>query len=431
MRRNEERVQPMNLEVTVPTFFRCPISLDVMKSPVSLCTGVTYDRASIQRWLDSGNMTCPATMQPLPSTDLIPNLTLQRLIHLWSTSASADSHLITRHPAADLLRDLRSTPSPALSRLADFFLDADNDEFEKNSLIGAGGCATAVVAVLKQNAGQIEILEDSARVLAVILTEDCIEESNKKIATSAFFSDLDGSVSPLFLLLKEGKTLGSRIDAARILNAILSSIQSSDSDARASIAEKSELIPELIRLIGPLDDGFGKEKMDRTAIEVGLACLVGICGVRRARVWMAKNGIVPAATKVLAADVAVAPAASAEKALKLLEAASGTSEGRSAICASANECLGAVLGRMMKVGREGTESAVVVLWSVCHLFRDRRAVEAVAEANGGVTKILLLMQSNCSPAVRQMSGDLLKIFRVNSKSCLAGYDTNTTHIMPF
>nr|VDD52127.1 unnamed protein product [Brassica oleracea] len=51
--------------ITVPSFFKCPISLDVMRSPVSLCTGVTYDRASIQRWLDGGNNTCPATMQVL------------------------------------------------------------------------------------------------------------------------------------------------------------------------------------------------------------------------------------------------------------------------------------------------------------------------------------------------------------------------------
>ena len=82
------------LEVKVPNLFRCPISLDVMRSPVSLCTGVTYERASIQRWLDSGNTTCPATMLPLPSTDLVPNLTLRRLIALWASTAARLSLLI-------------------------------------------------------------------------------------------------------------------------------------------------------------------------------------------------------------------------------------------------------------------------------------------------------------------------------------------------
>lgn len=74
----------------------------------------------------------------------------------------------------------------------------------------------------------------------------------------------------------------------------------------------------------------------------------------------------------------------------------------------------------------------MILWSVCYLFRDGDAQDALVKSNG-LTKILLLMQSNCSPVVRQMSGDLLKIFRVNSKfsSCLSSYDTKTTHIMPF
>lgn len=75
-----------SLGISVPSFFKCPISLDIMTSPVSLSTGVTYDRSSIQQWLDEGNNTCPATMQVLESKDVIPNYTLRRLIQVWSTS---------------------------------------------------------------------------------------------------------------------------------------------------------------------------------------------------------------------------------------------------------------------------------------------------------------------------------------------------------
>ncbi|KAI4964594.1 hypothetical protein ZWY2020_005383 [Hordeum vulgare] len=88
---------------TTPAAFRCPISLEVMRSPVSLPTGATYDRASIQRWLDSGHRTCPATRLPLASTDLVPNLLLRRLIHLHaatlppSPSPEALSQLAASH----------------------------------------------------------------------------------------------------------------------------------------------------------------------------------------------------------------------------------------------------------------------------------------------------------------------------------------------
>ncbi|GMI84888.1 ARABIDOPSIS THALIANA PLANT U-BOX 29, plant U-box 29 [Hibiscus trionum] len=76
------------LHITVSGVFWCPISLDLMKSLVSLCTGITYDRSSIHQWLESGHDTCPTTMQVLPSKDFISNLTLHRLINLWIQSST-------------------------------------------------------------------------------------------------------------------------------------------------------------------------------------------------------------------------------------------------------------------------------------------------------------------------------------------------------
>ncbi|KAK9133666.1 hypothetical protein Scep_013194 [Stephania cephalantha] len=64
-----------------PDDFKCPISLEIMSDPVILSSGHTFDRSSIQRWLDSGNRTCPITKQPLPSHfSLIPNHALRSLI---------------------------------------------------------------------------------------------------------------------------------------------------------------------------------------------------------------------------------------------------------------------------------------------------------------------------------------------------------------
>ena len=124
------------------------------------------------------------------------------------------------------------------------------------------------------------------------------------------------------------------------------------------------------------------------------------------------------------------PGASA-KALRVLESAVGCAEGRAALCEGAEEAVPAVVGKMMKAGRDGAEAAVAVLWAVCHRYRDRRAADAAAAAEGGLTRLLLVVQSGCSPAARQMALELLKMYRVNAKSCLAGYDSKTTHIMPF
>ncbi|VAI48029.1 unnamed protein product [Triticum turgidum subsp. durum] len=67
----------------VPWYFRCPISLELMQDPVTVATGQTYDRASIESWVATGNTTCPVTRAPLADFTLIPNHTLRRLIQEW------------------------------------------------------------------------------------------------------------------------------------------------------------------------------------------------------------------------------------------------------------------------------------------------------------------------------------------------------------
>ncbi|KAJ7971683.1 RING-type E3 ubiquitin transferase [Quillaja saponaria] len=85
-------------EIDVPPFFLCPISLEIMKDPVTISTGITYDRESIEKWLFSGkNNSCPVTKQPLTeSTDLTPNHTVRRLIQAWCTVNA--SHGVERIP---------------------------------------------------------------------------------------------------------------------------------------------------------------------------------------------------------------------------------------------------------------------------------------------------------------------------------------------
>ncbi|PKA63690.1 U-box domain-containing protein 8 [Apostasia shenzhenica] len=78
------------MEVQYPDDFRCPISLEVMSDPVIVASGHTFDRASIQRWLDSGHRTCPVTKLPLPPhSPLIPNHALRSLIANFSLGGAA------------------------------------------------------------------------------------------------------------------------------------------------------------------------------------------------------------------------------------------------------------------------------------------------------------------------------------------------------
>ncbi|KAM3324596.1 E3 ubiquitin-protein ligase PUB24-like [Capsicum chacoense] len=96
--------------IEVPEYFICPISLQIMKDPVTTITGITYDRDSIECWLskNSNNRTiCPVTKVHVPrGSDLTPNHTLRRLIQAWC--------VMNGFNGVDLI--LSSTPKPPLSK---------------------------------------------------------------------------------------------------------------------------------------------------------------------------------------------------------------------------------------------------------------------------------------------------------------------------
>ncbi|XP_073039283.1 U-box domain-containing protein 9-like isoform X1 [Primulina eburnea] len=67
----------------VPEEFKCRLSKELMRDPVIIATGQTYDRPFIQKWLKSGNRTCPVTQQVLSHTILTPNHLIREMTAQW------------------------------------------------------------------------------------------------------------------------------------------------------------------------------------------------------------------------------------------------------------------------------------------------------------------------------------------------------------
>ncbi|KAK6940019.1 U-box domain [Dillenia turbinata] len=406
-----------DLFITIPSFFKCPISLEVMKSPVSLCTGVTYDRSSIQAWLDNGNNTCPATMQVLQSKDFVPNLTLHRLIRSWSDSVppltpSNGSSSLSRDQVRSLIRDIPTSGDgrfDSLSKILDFAKSSDEN---RKFLANINDFVSVIVGILCNGdlSAKIRELEQIVIILDLILME---KNDLKQQIWQLISNRIHSCLPSISLILRKGST-ESKIASARFLEAI-----SFDSEAKRAIIEKQRLFEELVALIS--------SEAEETAIEAALTSIISLTNSRLVKTKVIKLGTVKTLTKLLTNSALRVSAV--EKALKLLEILSTCTEGRTAITEDLN-CVASIVQRLMKVSSSATESAVVVLWSVCYLIRDERAQETVTK-NNGLAKVLLLLQTNCSPIVRQLCGDLMKVFRVNSKSCLSSYETKTTHIMPY
>ena len=51
-----------------------------MSEPVTLSDGFSYERAAIEKWINSGNTTSPVTNEALSQTAFFPNQALKNMI---------------------------------------------------------------------------------------------------------------------------------------------------------------------------------------------------------------------------------------------------------------------------------------------------------------------------------------------------------------
>ncbi|XP_020174763.1 U-box domain-containing protein 11 [Aegilops tauschii subsp. strangulata] len=246
--------------VAMPEDFRCPISLELMRDPVIVSTGQTYERAFIQRWIDGGNRTCPKTQQKLQNLTLTPNYVLRSLILQWceekgiepptrskyegsSVEVGEDrlaiealvrnlscSSLDERKSAAAEIRSLakKSTDNrmllaesgaiPALVKLLSS-KDPKTQEHAVTSLLNlsiydqnkelivVGGAIVPIIQVLRT--GSMEARENAA---AAIFSLSLIDDNKIMIGSTP------GAIEALVELLKSGSSRGRKDAATALFN---------------------------------------------------------------------------------------------------------------------------------------------------------------------------------------------------------------------
>ncbi|XP_041027743.1 U-box domain-containing protein 8 [Juglans microcarpa x Juglans regia] len=235
-----------------PDDFKCPISLEIMSDPVILSSGHTFDRPSIQRWLDAGHRSCPVTKLPLPDNpSLIPNHALRSLIsnfalvfppkpqpypepqalisNLTSPSSCLDSKLdsldqLTKLSKRDSAFRRRITEAGAVSAVLNCAA-SDNSGLQEKSLslllnlsldddnkvgLVAEGAISRIVAALQTGSA------DSRALAATIITSLAVVEVNK-----ATIGAYPYAIRALVLLLRDGKGRGKK-EAATALYALCS-----------------------------------------------------------------------------------------------------------------------------------------------------------------------------------------------------------------
>ncbi|KAB2626254.1 U-box domain-containing protein 44-like [Pyrus ussuriensis x Pyrus communis] len=85
---DSHKFERMHIEPIYDAFF-CPLTKQVMRNPVTLENGQTFEREAIEKWFreckQSGRkLVCPLTLQELQSTELKPSIALRNTIEEWN-----------------------------------------------------------------------------------------------------------------------------------------------------------------------------------------------------------------------------------------------------------------------------------------------------------------------------------------------------------
>ncbi|KAM5549340.1 U-box domain-containing protein 26-like [Rosa sericea] len=390
-------LEPLDLVgVQIPYHFRCPISLELMRDPVIISTGQTYDRPSIESWVATGNTTCPVTRTQLADFTLIPNHTLRRLIQEWcvaNRSFGVERIPTPKQPAdPTLVRSLlsqagsHSNPYPtrlaALRRLRGLARDLDKNRSIISSHINA---REILVNIVFADSGPDSELNREALALLVMFPlaeSDCV----------AVASDPD-RVGFLARLLYHN-SMEVRVNSAALIENLLAG--SRTAELRAQISNVDEIHRGVIEILrNPI--------AHPRALKIGIKALFALCLVKQTR----EKAVSAGAPETLINTLADFEKCDSERALATIELLCRIPDGCSAFAAHALT-VPLLVKTILKISDRATEYAAGALLSLCS---ESEQSQNDAVAAGIMTQLLLLVQSDCTDRAKRKAQLLLKLLR--------------------
>lgn len=396
----------------VPHYFLCPISLEIMRDPVTLATGITYDRCSIERWLFSdGRATCPVTQRPLapPDQEATPNHTVRRLIQAWCALHAVERFPTPRQPvdscrvAALVDEGRHGGRQQELAALREIEAIVAESDRSKRCVEGTSGAVDFLVSVVKNHAaGNISTSKSAEHFSEFVLDSPTSTSSPEEDALSVLYS-LKPSEKTLARILETNvdfldtlvsvlrrPSYRSRTYGVLLLKAIASVME----PARL-VAVSADLVQEVVRVVA--------DRVSSKAVKAALHVLCRLCPWGRNRVKAVEAGAVAVLVELLLDEGC---RRATELAMVAVDHLCGCAEGRSELVAHPAG-LAVVSKKAVRVSPAATESAVRVL----HAVARHSAMPAVLQemlAVGVVAKLLLVLQVDAGERARVRAREMLR-----------------------
>ncbi|XP_006348455.1 E3 ubiquitin-protein ligase PUB22-like [Solanum tuberosum] len=386
-------------EIQVPSYFICPISLEMMKDPVTISTGITYDRENIEKWVFSEkNNTCPATKQSLTCIELTPNVTLRRLIQSWCTINA--SHGIERFP----------TPKPPVSKpqIIKLLKEAKSPKLQMKSLKRLRSIASENDANkhCMESAGAMEFL---ASIINNNNSNEVFEEEEE-----GFMSTKDEALSILYQLKLSEQGLKSLIMSGNgeFIESLTRVMQHGSYESRAYavmlmkdmfevstptllLSLKQEFFTQVVQVL--------RDEISQKATKASLQVLVHACPFGRNRVKAAEAGAIRVLVDLLldSSEKRVC-----ELMLILLDQLCLSAEGRAELLNHPGG-LAIVSKKILRVSKVGSERAIKILHSISKFSSTPSVVQEMLSL-GVVAKLCLVLQVDCGSKSKERAREILK-----------------------
>ncbi|KAL6125679.1 hypothetical protein ACLB2K_073734 [Fragaria x ananassa] len=384
-----------------PYHFRCPISMELMKDPVTISTGVTYERVNIEKWFFTyKKKTCPATMQRIENFDTIPNHTLKRLILAWQNQGDSKSSELSNSPSDKheeieaLLNTIMSSPFK-VSSLKKLRSIIDMGEETRNDFISCKGVEVLVQIldqILTENSDfvtfraceealcilhQLPISEEEGDSFKLLSKQD----STRSMAIMVQRGSAEARLHTITIFKKMAKT---NYDWNFVLQDqgmdFFKSLLELVSDEICSKASSCalEVLIEILR---------ASKKNKLKAIEAGAVCVL--------------IELLPESSR-----------SRCEKMLQVIKLLCECAEGRLALVEHGMGIV-AISKKMMYVSTVATKIGVKIMWLVCNFHPTEKVLEEML-IYGSVKKLLALLHME---GRRSSTKDkVVKIFKMHGNS---------------
>lgn len=385
-------------EIEIPQYFLCPISLQIMKDPVTVVTGITYDRESIRRWLlEAEEASCPLTKQPLArDAELTPNHMLRRLIQAWCIANSEKGVDRVPTPKSPLCKSrvhrlIRELNNPqmfmkSLNKMEE--LAAEDDEKNRKCMEEAGVVKSMIILIVKSfKKREIRGLEQALRIFRLVWSPS----AENKSTVNQNHGDLFPAMLWIMIMKRENILDHVKVQAMAALKIITEIASSSALDGL-----NPEFFMEMVSLIRT-------KCITQQTIKDALHVLIHACSWGRNRLKIIETGAI---FELIELELSNPGKRVSELVFCLLAHLCSLAEGRQQFLKHAG-AIALVSKRTLRISPATDDRAVQILAMISKCSATKEVILEMLRV-GAVSKLCMILQADCEVYLKKKAREILR-----------------------